>query len=488
MDEFENRKAKIEALRERGIEPYPYRFELTHHVSEFKEQFEALGDKQVSLAGRLVARRIFGKLIFAHIQDETGRVQIAIQKGHAKIGDTEEDAIKFAKKDLDIGDIIGVVGRPFVTKTGEKTVAVERIYLLAKGLRPLPEKWHGLRDREARYRQRYLDLMVNPDSREFFKNRALAISEIRKFFADNGFIEFETPTLQPIYGGAYAKPFETFAHALNSKLYLRISDELYLKRLLVGGYERVFEICKDFRNEGIDRFHYPEFTMLEAYAAYWDYTDMMDLTERLLIHLIEHFDRGETLEFDGQSAEVKRPFPRIKFVDALAEKLGFDPLYAETERLVEAAKKAEINGAEKMPRHKLIDKLFDALVGDHLIEPTFVMDHPRILSPLAKVHREDPRLVERFELYVFGMELANAFSELNDPIDQRKRFEALMELRGQDEEVPNEIDEDFLTALEYGMPPAGGIGIGIDRLVMILFNRPAIRDVLLFPQLRPKTD
>ncbi len=488
MDEFEIRKSKITSLRERGIEPYPYRFDPTHHISEFKENFDSLQEKTVALAGRLIARRVFGKLIFAHIQDETGKVQIVVQKGHTLIGDSEEDAIKFVKKDLDIGDIVGVVGKPFLTKTQEKSIAVERIYLLSKGLRPLPEKWHGLKDREIKYRQRYLDLMVNPESRDFFKKRSLAIHEIRNFFMRNGFLEFETPTLQPIYGGAYARPFETYANALDSKLYLRISDELYLKRLLVGGYERVFEICKDFRNEGIDRFHYPEFTMLEAYAAYWDYTDMMELTEKLLVYLIEKFGKNNTLKFDGQEIELKKPFPKIRFVDSLTERLGFDPLDAPVEKLVKAAEGAEIPKANRLPRHKLIDKLFDALVGEKLIEPTFVMDHPRILSPLAKVHRNDPRLVERFELYMFGMEVANAFSELNDPIDQRKRFEALMELRGQDEEVPNEIDEDYLTALEYGMPPAGGIGIGIDRLLMILFDRPSIRDVLLFPQLRPKED
>ncbi len=486
MEELEIRKQKVSSLRERGIEPYPYRFEVTHHSAELREKFEELEEQEVAVAGRLMSKRVFGKLIFGHIQDETGRLQIIVQKGRTKIGDSDEDAIKFVKKDIDVGDIVGVVGEPFLTKTGEKSVLAHRIYLLAKGLRPLPEKWHGLKEREVRYRQRYLDLIVNPETREFFKNRARAIAEIRNFFMSQGFIEFETPTLQPIYGGAYARPFETYAHALESKLFLRISDELYLKRLLVGGYERVFEICKDFRNEGIDRFHYPEFTMLEAYAAYWDYTDMMELTEKLFLFLMEKFELGDTLKFDGREVRVRRPFPRIRFVDSLAEKLGYDPLEAPVERLVETAKEHELPGAEKLPRHKLIDKLFDLLVGDHLIEPTFVMDHPRILSPLAKVHREDDRLVERFELYAFGMELANAFSELNDPIDQRARFEALMQLRSQDEEVPNEIDEDFLTALEYGMPPAGGIGIGIDRLIMILFDRPAIRDVLLFPQLRPK--
>ncbi len=486
MDELEIRKQKVKSLRERGIEPYPYRFELTHRSGEFKENFDSLSGQEVALAGRVMSKRVFGKLIFGHIQDEQGRVQFIIQKGVTKIGDADEDAVKFVKKDIDVGDIVGVTGEPFVTKTGEKSILAHRIYLLSKGLRPLPEKWHGLKEREVRYRQRYLDLIVNPETRELFRKRAEAIVEIRKFFVDNGFIEFETPTLQPIYGGAYARPFETFAHALQSRLFLRISDELYLKRLLVGGYERVFEICKDFRNEGIDRFHYPEFTMLEAYAAYWDYTDMMDLTERLFLRLMERFGKGDKLRFDGVEVTVKKPFPRIKFVDSLAEKLGYDPLDAPRERLVKSAREHEISNAEKLPQHKLIDKLFDALVGETLIEPTFVMDHPRILSPLAKVHREDKRLVERFELYAFGMELANAFSELNDPIDQRERFEALMQLRGQDDEVPNEIDEDFLTALEYGMPPAGGIGIGIDRLIMILFDQPAIRDVLLFPQLRPK--
>jgi len=486
MEEFEVRRQKIEELRERGIEPYPYRFEKTHRSSDVKSRFDELKGMTVRLAGRLISKRVFGKLIFAHIQDEDDRIQLIFQKNVTKIGETDEDAIKFVKKDIDVGDIIGAEGEPFLTKTGEKSLLVHRVFLLAKGLRPLPEKWHGLRDREVQYRQRYLDLIVNPESREFFKLRARVISEIRKFFEANGFIEFETPTLQPIYGGAYARPFETFAHALDTKLYLRISDELYLKRLLVGGYERVFEICKDFRNEGIDRFHYPEFTMLEAYAAYWDYNDMMELTEKLFLHLVQSFSEDGKLRFDGKEVDVKPPFPRIRFVDSLAEKLGYDPLDATQERLAESAKVHGLERAERMPKHKLIDKLFDRLVGDHLIEPTFVIDHPAIISPLAKRHRQDPRLVERFELYMFGIELANAFSELNDPIDQRQRFEALAALKAQDEEIPSEIDEDFLTALEYGMPPAGGIGIGIDRLIMVVLDRSAIRDVILFPQLRPK--
>ena len=481
-EEYFVRLQKVETLRREGIEPYAYRFEVTHRSREVKERFSALEGQEVRVAGRVMAKRDFGKSIFSHIRDEEGNLQIYLRAD--VVG---KDRVKFYKRFVDLGDILGVQGEVFRTKTGEVTVLVRDFQLLTKGLLPLPEKWHGLRDPELRYRERYVDLIASPESRGLFKQRTRIIRMIRRFLDDRGFWEVETPVLQPIYGGATARPFVTHSHALDMRLYLRISNELYLKRLLVGGFERVYEFSRDFRNEGIDRLHYPEFTLLEAYAAYWDYHDMMTLTEELLSDLSQELFGTHEITYQGQRLSFRPPFQRIRFTEALSEALGYDVLEAPEEALRESARKAELEGWNRHPREKLIDKLFDRLVGDHLVQPTFVLDHPVEISPLAKRHREDPRLVERFELFVAGMELANAFSELNDPVDQRKRFEAQIRLREKgDEEIPPEIDEDFLKALEYGMPPAGGIGIGIDRLVMILTDSRSVRDVILFPQLRPR--
>jgi len=490
-EEFFIRKEKVKKLREIGIEPYPYKFNVSHHSMEIKENFDKLEGKDVRIAGRIITRRIFGKLNFAHIRDEQGDIQIVTQRGVTKVAglSREEDGSKFFKKFVDTGDILGVTGEVFKTKTGEISVLAKEIQILSKALLPLPEKWHGLQDKELRYRERYVDLIVNPDSRVVFRTRVKIINFIRNFLNSKGFLEMETPVLQPIYGGAMAKPFETYSNVLGTKLYLRISNELYLKRLLVGGFEKVYEFSKDFRNEGIDRLHYPEFTLLEAYAAYWDYNDMLNMTEELLSSLALEIKGSYEIEFQGEKISFKPPFKRIDYVESLSDHLGFNPLDADEDKLRNAAKLHEVDKYDKLPRHKLMDKLFDKLIGDHIKDPAFVINHPVEISPLAKKHRQIPGVTERFELFILGMEIANAFSELNDPIDQRERFEKQVELRKLgDAEIPAEIDEDFLKALEVGMPPAGGIGYGIDRIVMLLTNQPSIRDVILFPQLRPKKE
>ncbi len=489
-EEFFVRKEKVEKLRQLGIEPYPYKFNVTHHSAEIKEQFDKLQGKEVSVAGRIMTKRVFGKLNFAHLRDEYGDIQIVTQKGVTSVSDLPgEDGSKFFKKFIDTGDIIGVRGEVIKTKTGEISVLAKELKILSKALLPLPEKWHGLQDKELRYRERYLDLIVNPESRRVFKTRNRIISFIREFLNDRGFLEMETPVLQPIYGGAMAKPFETYSHVLGTKLYLRISNELYLKRLLVGGFEKVYEFSKDFRNEGIDRLHYPEFTLLEAYAAYWDYEDMLRMTEELLSQLALEIKGSFEFEYQGEKISFKPPFERIDYVRSLEKHLGFNPLEVDEEKLRKAAETHGIEKFEKLPKHKLMDKLFDKIIGDKIKDPAFVINHPVEISPLAKRHREIPGVTERFELFILGMEIANAFSELNDPIDQRQRFEKQVELRKLgDAEIPAEIDEDFLKALEVGMPPAGGIGYGIDRIVMLLTDQPSIRDVILFPQLRPKKE
>jgi lysyl-tRNA synthetase class 2 len=481
-EEFEHRVKKLDRLRELGIEPYPYRFEGQVHASEVKSRFDELEGKPVRVAGRVMSKRVFGKTIFSHLRDRTGDIQV-----YLRADDCGPEAVRFFKETVDVGDIVGASGDVFKTKTGEITVGVKELRLLSKGLLPLPEKWHGITDKELIYRDRYLDLLVNEETRDLFRESARVIRRIRDFLDDRGFLEVKTPVLQPIYGGASARPFKTRSKALDMELYLRISDELYLKRLLVAGLERVYEFTTDFRNEGIDRSHYPEFTILEAYAAYWDYTDMMEMTEELVTSRVEEIKGTAELEYQGRAVRFDRPFERISFTEALSERLQADVLSLDENALREKAREAGIEGSQGLSRARLVDKLFDIHVGDHLVRPTFVLDHPLFLSPLAKRHRENEALVERFELFAFGFELANAFSELNDPIDQRERLENQVELRKQgDEEMPAEVDEDFLRALEYGMPPAAGIGFGVERLLMLLFDRPSIRDVILFPQLRPK--
>jgi len=472
MDE---RREKIDALKQKGVEPYPYRFDRTHTFAQLLSAFDDLSASEETIAscGRIMTIRGHGKTMFMTLSDESGNMQIYLRKD--LLGDSFE-----LYKLLDIGDFLGVNGKMFRTKTDEITILVDSLQLLAKSLRPLPEKWHGLKDVEVRYRKRYLDLIANKDVKQFFKKRTRLITSMRAFLDDQGFTEMETPILQPIYGGGSATPFKTYYEALEQDMYLRIADELYLKRLIVGGYEKVYEFCRDFRNEGVDRFHNPEFTMVEVYQAYTDYHGIMDLVEALFEHILDTVIGTRRITFGEQTVDFKRPLKRIHYVDELNARLGFDILTCNRKEIDRTCKAQGLDPSSLSPGAK-IDKLFEIMVQDNLQEPTFVMDYPKVISPLAKAHRSNAQLVERFELMVFGIELANAFSELNDPIEQRKRFEEQLANR---EEGISAIDEDFLEALEHGMPPTGGLGIGIDRLCMVLFNRPSIRDVILFPQLK----
>jgi len=476
---MEERLNKLKRLRELQINPYPYRFDRSHNFAQIKENFEELSNSQtqVKTAGRIIAIRGHGQTIFATLNDENEKLQIYLRQQ-----DLGENFGLF--ENFDIGDFIGLEGKVFKTKTGEITILVEKFILLSKSLRPLPEKWHGLKDIEIRYRKRYLDLIANPKVKEIFKRRSVLISLLRNFFNEQEFLEVETPVLQPIYGGAAAKPFKTFYNALNQDMYLRIADELYLKRLIVGGYGKVWEFCKDFRNEGLDRFHNPEFAMIEAYQAYTDYQGIMALVENLIEYLVKNLYPDNRITFQDMSVEIKRPFKKLKYTEALNEKLGVDILKITEKELNGLCEKHVIKTENQTIGYK-IDKLFSEFIQKSLIEPTFVIDYPKVISPLAKEHRNNPLLVERFELIIFGLEVTNAFTELNDPIEQRKRFERQL---AQKEEGIGEIDEDFLEALEYGMPPTGGLGIGVDRLCMILLNQPSIRDVILFPHMRKEDD
>jgi lysyl-tRNA synthetase class 2 len=495
------RREKLQALEGRGIEPFAYNYSPTHRAAVAASAFEeaeaagTLGEAgegdRVRLGGRLVAWRSHGKSAFAHLEDVSGRIQLYFKKD--VLG---EEA--FANLDLlDLGDWIGVEGPVFRTRTGEVTVRAESWTLLTKSLRPLPfgkvevdpdtgerTVHSGFADTESRYRQRYADLAVHPDVREVFRTRARVIAELRRFLDDEGFLEVETPALQPLYGGASARPFVTLHNALDRTMFLRIADELYLKRLLVGGLDRVYEISKDFRNEGIDRFHNPEFTMLEWYQAFADYEDQMDLVERMVVHIADRVLGRRSFIFEEHEISVQPPFARVRLVDALSEALSVDVHDLPDGELRRRAEKLSIPELAGAGRGKLIDKLFGELVEPGLIQPTFVLDHPRELSPLAKAKRGEPTLTERFELYMAGMEIFNAFSELNDPLDQRRRFEEQARLRAEGDEEAQQIDEDYIRALEYGMPPTGGVGMGVDRLVMLLTDQSSIRDVILFPILR----
>jgi len=496
-----SRREKLEALRNRGVEPYAYVFERTHTAAAAGAAFEedeaagTLGSSgegpAVRLPGRLLSWRGHGKSAFAHVEDGSGRIQLYFRKD--ALG---ED--RFGELDLlDLGDWIGVDGRVFRTRTGEVTVRVEAWELLAKSLRPLPlgkteidpetgesVQHSGFADTEGRYRQRYADLAVHPDVREVFRTRSRIVTELRGFMDAEGFLEVETPALQPLYGGATARPFVTHHNALDRTMYLRIADELYLKRLVVGGLERVYEIAKDFRNEGIDRLHNPEFTMLEFYQAFADYHAMMDLVERLFVHAVERVTGGREVTYQGTALSFATPFPRVPLLDALGKAIGEDVARLPDTELMRRARALRLPELDGAGRGKLIDKLFGELVEPSLVQPTFVIDYPVELSPLAKPKRNGSDLVERFELYVSGMELANAFSELNDPLEQRVRFEAQSALRAGGDVEAHQIDEDYIRALEYGMPPTGGVGVGVDRLVMILTDQASIRDVILFPVLR----
>ncbi len=484
---FQDRRRKLQRLRDSGIDPYSQEYRPDREIGEIRAEFdtwdaESLGklDTTFSIAGRLMARRDFGKVAFLDVLDRSGKIQCFVQK--AQLNEEERLILQC----LDIGDHMGVWGGLFRTRTGELTIRAEGLKILSKALRPLPEKWHGLRDVEARYRQRYLDLLMNPDVRRTFETRTRIIRILRDFLDQKGFLEVETPMMQPIPGGAEARPFVTHHNALDRDLYLRIAPELYLKRLVVGGFEKVYEINRNFRNEGISTQHNPEFTMLEFYWAYATFEDLMELTEELLETLVQELHGRSSLTYQGTQVEFSRPWSRIRFFDAL-EQIGGVPrnlLEGEEERLRKWAHQKGIPLEGRKRRGKVLAKIFDTLVEPHLQSPTFVTHYPVEISPLSRRNLREPQLVDRFELFIAGREIANAFTELTDPDDQRERFLEQRTLREEGDEEAHPLDEDFLRALEHGMPPTAGEGIGVDRLVMLLTDSASIRDVILFPQLR----
>lgn len=490
-DLIKRRFEELDELKKMGIEPYAYEFDVNSDSEDIKNNFKEDEHRSVKIAGRIMAIRRMGKASFAHIQDHKGRIQIYLKKD--ELGEMY-DAFKL----MDIGDIVGVEGFVFKTKTGEISVHTQKLVLLAKGLRPIPIAkevvdengnkiiYDQFADKELRYRQRYVDLVVNPEVKDVFIKRSKIISTIREFLDSKGLLEVETPVLQPLYGGAAARPFITHHNALDIDLYLRIADELYLKRLIVGGFNGVYEISKDFRNEGMDRSHNPEFTMLELYVPYKDYNWMMNFVEELFECLCNKVFGTMKFTYENHEIDFTRPWKRISMIEAIEEKTGVNVIQADFETLKSVAKKLNIDLAGLNSKAKLIDEIFSATVEGELIQPTFVMDYPVELSPLAKKHRTKEGVVERFEAYVAGKEICNAFSELNDPLDQRARFEEQVKMREAGDDEAHQIDEDFLRALEYGMPPTAGLGIGIDRLVMILTNQPSIRDVIFFPQMKPE--
>ena len=474
------RREKLSDLQANGKDPFVItKYDQTHHSLEIKENFEELAGKEVSIAGRMMSKRVMGKASFCNVQDLQGNIQSYVARD--SIG---EEAYKEFKK-MDVGDVIGITGEVFETKTGEKSIHASSVTLLSKSLQILPEKFHGLTNTDIRYRQRYVDLIMNPDVKQTFINRSKILSAIRRYLDGQGFLEVETPMLVSNAGGAAARPFETHFNALDEDFKLRISLELYLKRLIVGGMERVYEIGRVFRNEGLDTRHNPEFTLMELYQAYTDYNGMMDLTENLYRHVAQEVLGTTVIEYNGVQMDLGKPFERITMVDAVKKYAGVD--WNEVETLEQARALAKEHHVEFEERHKKGDILalfFEEFAEEHLIQPTFVMDHPIEISPLTKKKPENPEYTERFEFFMNGWEMANAYSELNDPIDQRERFKAQEELLAQGDDEANTTDEDFLNALEIGMPPTGGIGFGIDRMCMLLTNSAAIRDVLLFPTMK----
>ena len=474
------RRQKLADLQAAGKNPFEImKYDVTHHSKEIKDNFEELEGKEVAVAGRLMFKRVMGKASFCNVQDLQGGIQAYVARDEIGVESYQDF------KKMDIGDIVGIKGKVFATKTGEKSIHAEEVILLSKSLKPLPEKFHGLTDTDTRYRQRYVDLIMNEESKEVFIKRSKIISKIRSYLDGQGFMEVETPMLVSNAGGASARPFETHYNALSEDVKLRISLELYLKRLIVGGLEKVYEIGRVFRNEGVDTRHNPEFTLMELYQAYTDYHGMMNLTENLYRYLAEEVCGGTKIQYKDFEIDLGKPFERITMVDAVKKYSGVD--FKEIKTLEEARAAAEEHHVEYEERHKrgdILNLFFEEFVEDKLIQPTFVMDHPVEISPLTKRKPEDPDYVERFEFFMNGWEMANAYSELNDPIDQRERFKAQEELLAQGDEEANTTDEDFLNALEIGMPPTGGIGFGIDRMVMLLTNSTAIRDVLLFPTMK----
>ena len=474
------RREKLAQLQAEGKDPFQItKYDVTAHSADIKEHYEEWEGKEASVAGRLMFKRVMGKASFANVQDLKGNIQIYVSRD--SLG--EESYQEFKK--LDIGDIVGVKGSAFTTKTGEISIHADQVVLLSKSLQVLPEKFHGLTDTDLRYRQRYVDLIMNADVKDTFIKRSRILAAIRKYLSGEGFMEVETPMLVSNAGGAAARPFETHFNALDEDLKLRISLELYLKRLIVGGLERVYEIGRVFRNEGLDTRHNPEFTLMELYQAYTDYHGMMDLTENLYRFVAQEVLGTTTIVYNGVEMDLSKPFPRITMVDAVKQYAGVD--FNEIHTLAEARAIAKEKGVEFEERHKkgdILNLFFEEFVEEHLIQPTFIMDHPIEISPLTKKKPENPEYVERFEFFMNGWEMANAYSELNDPIDQRERFKAQEELLAQGDEEANHTDEDFLNALEIGMPPTGGIGFGIDRMCMLLTDSAAIRDVLLFPTMK----
>jgi len=484
------RLEELEELKAKGVNTFAYNFDVTSDSKDIISNYEEESKREVKIAGRIVTLRRMGKASFAHIQDKAGKIQIYLRRD-----DIPEQYENF--KLFDIGDIIGVEGYVFRTKTGEISVHATSVQLLTKSIRPIPVPkemvdedgnktvYDQFSDKELRYRQRYLDLILNPEVKEVFVTRSKIISAMRSFLDSKGILEVETPALQSIYGGASARPFVTHHNALNIPLYLRIADELYLKRLIVGGFDGVYEISKDFRNEGMDKTHNPEFTMMEVYVAYKDYEWMMSFVEEMVEKICLSIYGTTQFEVDGKTIEFKGPWARVSMVDSLKEKTGIDFLSVSDEEVLATAKKFGVDTQKVQSRGKIIDELFEITTQHELIQPTFVIDYPVVTSPLAKKHREKEGLVERFEGFVVGREICNAFSELNDPIDQRARFEDQLKQRDQGDDEAQVIDEDFVRALEYGMPPTAGLGVGIDRLVMLLTNQPSIRDVILFPTMKP---
>ncbi|MCB0210157.1 MAG: lysine--tRNA ligase [Anaerolineae bacterium] len=489
-EQIEQRLDKLQNFTERDQAPYPPRIIRNHTAAEavtlydqaeaaLPEGSEDKPEVTVQVAGRLVAIRVMGKSTFAHIEDGTGRIQIYLRKNDL------EDSYDIFKKDFDLGDFIAVQGHLFRTRTGEVTVHADAFQLAAKALHPLPEKWHGLTDIEIRYRRRYLDLISNPEVRDIFRKRSQIITSMRKFLDNEGFLEVETPSLQPIYGGAMARPFTTHHNALDMQLYLRISDELYLKRLIVGGLDKVYEICKDFRNEGISTKHNPEFTMMECYWAYADYEDMMRLTENMIASIAQEVLGATKVTFNGQEVDLTPPWRRLNLAEGIKEQTGIDVFasYPDVKALWDECQSRNLKVTPQPSWGKLVDELLGEYVEPTIVNPTFIHTFPLDISPLAKQSPDDPRVVERFEAFAVGMEIGNAYSELNDPIAQRQRF---LEQQQIADDESHAMDEDYVLALMQGMPPTGGLGMGIDRIVMLLTDQQSIREVILFPHMRSK--
>jgi lysyl-tRNA synthetase class 2 len=477
------RLEKLEGLYAQGINPFGAKFLVTHKAQEILEKFETLENIPLRIAGRLMAKRTHGKASFGNVQDFTGLIQIYVRKDD--VGD--EDYELFSR--MDLGDILGIEGKVFKTRRGEVSVAVQKITILAKSLRPLPEKWHGLKDVDLRYRQRYLDLIVNPEVKKVFILRSRIIHCLRQKLDNLSFLEVETPMMQTIAGGATARPFITHHNALNMDVFLRIAPELFLKRLLVGGLEKVYEVNRNFRNEGISTKHNPEFTMVELYQAYADYQDMMVLAESLISGIAQEILGTTVIPYQGETIDLTAPWTRLSMLEAINKYVGIDFSRVETDAEArEIAKTLHLDLDPKVSKGTVINEIFEEFVEPRLIQPTFITSHPIEVSPLAKRNADDPKYTDRFEVFIAGREMANAFSELNDPIDQRERFQRQVEQRAAGDQEAHMMDEDYIQALEYGMPPAGGMGIGVDRLVMLLTDSASIRDVILFPTMRPRAE